>query len=241
MSRRVLIVDDDREMVRTLCDILALHGWTADGAHSGEEAVAAVTAQAYAAVVMDVRMGGMNGVEALRAMRRLRPGLPVILMTAYTAAELLAEAEREGALHIFPKPVSIDRLTALLESTIATTRCVLVVDDNIEFLRTLTATLRHRGFAVLEASTLEEAIAMLERRSPGAVVLHLRLDDLEPRECVLAIKRVSPAVALILYSGHPPTLASTTAEMPKAWIRGALQKPFDPERLIELLHGTPAQ
>lgn len=237
MSRRILVVDDDRQMVRTLRDILAFRGWPSDGAYSGEEAVAAVRERDYAVVLMDVRMGGMNGVEALRTMKRMRPAIQVILMTAYTASDLLAEAEREGALRILPKPVAVDRLTEFLQSLMRETRCVLVVDDNAEFLHTIAVLLRERGYAVLEAQTLDEALTTLERQTPGAVVLDLRLDGIEPRHSVVAVKRVSPAVALILYSGYPSALAETTASVPSAWIRGSLQKPFPPDRLIELVDG----
>jgi DNA-binding NtrC family response regulator len=222
-------------MVKTLCDILALSDWSTDGVYSGEEAIAAVRERDYQVVLMDVRMGGMNGVEALRVIRAIRPEVQVILMTAYSASDLLAEAEREGALRILPKPVEVGRLTALLDSLMRETRCVLVVDDNVDFLRTVATLLRSRGFGVIEAATLDEAVARLEGQTPGAVVLDLRLDGIEPHDSVVAIKRVSPAVALILYSGHPRTLAETTANIPPSWIRGSLQKPFSPDRLIELL------
>lgn len=234
-NRRVLVVDDDRLMVRTLRDILALHGWESDSAYSGEEALAAVRATDYAVVVMDVRMSGMSGVDALHEMRQVRPDLRVILMTAYAAQELLARAERDGALYVFPKPVDLVRLVGVLEATIAATRSVLVVDDNPDFLRTLAGLIADRGYATLEAQTLDEALALLQARTPGAVVLDLRLDGLEPRDNVLAIRRVSPAVALILYSGHPPALAETRGSLPPSWVRATLQKPFPPERVIELL------
>jgi DNA-binding NtrC family response regulator len=241
MSRHLLVVDDDRQMVRTLRDILELRGWSTDGAYSGEEALQAVRAREYAVVLMDVRMGGMSGVEALRAMRAEHPELPVILMTAYTASDLLAEAEREGALRILPKPVAPDRLMAFLDTLMRDPRSVLVVEDNPEFLRTVGMLLREHGFTVHEARTLDEALVALEQQAPGAVALDLRLPDAAPRDSVVSIKRVSPSVVLILYSGYPSILADTTANVPPTWIRGALQKPFDPDRLIELLDASFAQ
>ena len=234
-KRRILIVDDDRLMVRTLRDILSLRGWETDGVHSGEEAVAAIRVNEYAVVLMDVRMSGMSGVEALREMRALRPDLRVILMTAYAATELLAQAERDGALHVFPKPVELERLLDTLDAVIADARCVLIVDDDADFLRTLADLVAARGYGTLRAGTLDEALALLQAQLPGAVMLDLRLDGLEPRENVLAIKSVSPAVALILYSGHPLALEQTTGSLPPKFIRGVLQKPFPPDRVFELL------
>ena len=82
-TKRVLVADDDRAMVQTLCDVLRMSGWETVSAGSGEEAIQQVDASAFTAVLMDVRMGGMSGVEAMRAIRTRCPAMPVILMTAY--------------------------------------------------------------------------------------------------------------------------------------------------------------
>ena len=235
MTRRVLVVDDDRQMVRTLCDILCLHGWETLGVHSGEAAVAAVRDQSYSLVLMDVRMGGLNGVDALKAMKALRPGVRVVLMTAYSAADLLAEAEREGALRVLPKPVALPMVLEMLDSAANELRRVLVVDDEAAFRHTLADVLRQHDYQVLEATTLDDAIGQLEDAAPGAVILDLILDGMTDGESVVAIRRVSPAVALILYSGHGPALDAVNQRLGMHAVSGTLRKPFPPERLLELL------
>ena len=87
MTRRILIVDDDRQMVRTLSDIVRMHGWEPSGAYSGEAAVEEVRKESYSAVLMDVKMAGINGVTAFREMKRFRPNIRVVLMTAYATIE----------------------------------------------------------------------------------------------------------------------------------------------------------
>ena len=236
MTKDVLIVDDDRQMVRTLSDIVRLHGWEAHGAYSGEEAIAAVEARSFAMVLMDVRMGGVNGVDAFRAMKAIRPAIRVALMTAYTASDLIAEAEREGALRVLPKPVALPVLIEMLDTAAAADRRVLVIDEDACYLRTLGDALRHRGYRVLEANTLAAAIARLEEHAPGAVILDLGLDSIAPDESVLAIRRVSPAVALILYSGHgPPALDALNTALSVPQIYATLRKPFPPDHLLKLL------
>ncbi len=111
----ILVVDDDRQMVKTLTAVLQLKGWSTVSAFSGEEAIQTAKAQRFKAVLMDVRMPGINGVEAFREIRQAQPLTPVILMTAYAAHELLAQAEREGALMVLPKPVPWMTLTNLLD------------------------------------------------------------------------------------------------------------------------------
>ncbi len=234
--RRILIVDDEKQMVRTLSDIVRLKGWEADGAYSGETAVEAVRKRDYSVVLMDVRMAGITGVEALKAMKSVRPGIRVILMTAYTATEILAEAEREGALRILSKPVALTGLLAVLEQATKESRCVLVVDDDAAFLHTLRKLLDQNGYGTLTARTLDEALEMLESGFPTAVVLDLRLDGITAPETVLAIKRVSPSVALILCSGHPAELDDAVSSLAPRLIHASLHKPFTPDALLGILN-----
>ena len=233
--RRILVVDDDRQMVRTICDILRLRGWEADGAFSGEEALGLVTERSYRVALMDVRMAGMNGIEAMKSLRASRPELRVILMTAYTASELLAEAEREGAVRILAKPLAVPSLLKMLEKELAEAPRILVVDDDRQFLTTLSATLRHHGYQTLEAQDLDQALRQLEESHPAAVLLDLFLNGITPQESVLAIRRMSPAVVIILYSGHAAALEDVAASMPNSWVLATLQKPFPPDRLLAML------
>jgi DNA-binding NtrC family response regulator len=234
MTRRILVVDDDRQMVRTLCDIVRLQGWTPDGAHSGEEAVEAVKAHAYQVVLMDVRMAGINGVDAFKAMKAVRPGIRVILMTAYTAADIIAEAEREGALKVLSKPVVLSGLLEMLEQTREPQKPVLVIANDTGFLGNLQQVLSQRGYETLFAKNLDDALLMLEKKSLPVVVLDLRLKEIAQEDTVLAIRRVNPGVALILCNGqmceadHPELIEGRL-------IHASLQKPFPPTRLIEIL------
>jgi two-component system response regulator HydG len=233
--KTILVADDDRGMARTVCDILRRHGWTPTEVHSGEAAVEAAAAQRYAAVLMDVRMPGLNGVEAFRVIRESQPQTPVILMTAYAAPDLLSQAEREGVLQILPKPLPWNTLSGLLEKIAALDGSVLVVDDDPAFLETLEAVLGASGRLVRRATTIDEAVHLLAERPPRVVVLDLALDGLQPRDSVLAIRRVNPAVVLILCSGHTRLMDETLSSLPPGWVFAGLIKPFPPRRLLDLL------
>lgn len=117
MSRpSVLIVDDDPGTVETLTDIFQAKSYRVATAYSGEEAIAEARRARYDAVVMDIVMPGLNGVEALKAIKASAPQTNVIMITAFTRHELVEEAKRGSALAVLPKPLDVDRLLALLES-----------------------------------------------------------------------------------------------------------------------------
>jgi DNA-binding NtrC family response regulator len=111
MSRSILIVDDDRDMVRTLRDIFRLRGWDTGEAYSGDEAITAQKASAYDRVLMDIKMPGLDGVAAYKALSRLFPKLPVVLMTAHRVADVEHTSAR-----VVTKPLDLPALFNILES-----------------------------------------------------------------------------------------------------------------------------
>ncbi len=235
MSGRVLVVDDDRDMVTTLCDILSLKGWTAEGAHSGEEALVRARERKPNLVLMDIRMQGMNGVDALRALRREHPSLRVVLMTAYSAATLVDEAREAGALDVLRKPIDPSALLTFLAPMADTSRRVVVLEDNPAFLETLSEAVEEAGFEVHRALSLAEALDGLHERGAAVVLMDMVLPGSEPDECVWAIREASPSVMFVLYSGHREALARTKARVPGEWVCACLQKPFPIETLIRTL------
>lgn len=238
-QRRILLVDDEVMMVRTLTDILQMKGWHVTGVHAGEAAIEYLRTDAPVDVVlMDVRMGGMTGVDALRIIREERPGLPVMLMTAYSTGELLAEAERQGAVRILSKPLAIGGLLQMLETIADPPRRVLVVDDNVAYLATVADMLKLHGYAALRADTLSAALRLLTEKAPGVVLLDLRLDSIDAETSVLAIRRVDPSVVLILYSGSESELRETQESPAGRAAYATLKKPFAPTELLSLLEGV---
>lgn len=235
MTRTVLVVDDDRQMVKTFAAVLRRRGWESLTAFDGEEAVQVAREHHVDVVLMDVRMPGMNGVDALRAIRRDKPLTPVILMTAYAASDLLEQAERDGALSIMNKPVPLPRLLSLLDELIDADRAVLIVDDDPQFLSTLSEVLSASGRTVHKADSLARALEVLETEVPDIVVLDLKLDGANPEDAVRAIKGRRPSAVLILYSGHPLMLDETLASLPGELVYASLRKPFSPAHLMGLL------
>lgn len=118
MNRRVLVVDDDPEMVDTLADVLELHGWLVERAADGQEAVERCEGSDYAAVVMDVRMPRLDGPEAMRAIHAKSPLLPVLLVTAMAAPDVLRRAVADGAWRILEKPVDPEVLVSALAEAV---------------------------------------------------------------------------------------------------------------------------
>ena len=111
----LLVVDDDQNHRETLRTLLEDWGYATVGADSGEAAVALCREQPFDLILMDVRMSGMSGIEATRAIRGYNPAIPIVIMTAYSDVENAVEALKSGAYDYLTKPLAFDALKPALE------------------------------------------------------------------------------------------------------------------------------
>ena len=118
MSSRVLIVDDERNIRRTFAMVLTSEGYTVDVAESGEEGLAACQANRPDVVVLDVRLPGMDGIEALRRLRESDTELPVIMISGHGTIATAVEATRHGAFDFIEKPLSKERLLVAIRNAL---------------------------------------------------------------------------------------------------------------------------
>lgn len=105
---KILIVDDDKNMTRTLKDILVFSGFEADETFNGKDALSRITDASYDCVLSDVKMPEMDGMALHQRIKALKPDLPVVLMTAHTPQEVLKKGLLEGVAKIFHKPMDMD-------------------------------------------------------------------------------------------------------------------------------------
>jgi len=112
---KILIVDDERVHRFMLRSLFAEWGWDAIEADDGATAVAAVEQGPFDAILMDVRMTTMDGMEALKRIHAINPAIPVIIMTAFSSVDSAVAAIKQGAHDYLTKPLDFDRLRTTLE------------------------------------------------------------------------------------------------------------------------------
>jgi two-component system response regulator HydG len=119
---RVLVVDDNLEMARTLADGLSDQGFEAEAVGSGSAAADRLRSNHVDALVTDLRMPKLDGLELLAISRSLAPERPVIVMTAFSAVDTAVESIRQGAYHYLTKPFKADELVLFLRRALDESR-----------------------------------------------------------------------------------------------------------------------
>ena len=107
---RVLVVDDEDDFRETFLKRLQKRNLDISGAESGEKALELLDNHLFDVVILDVKMPGMGGVETLREMKRKRPLMEVIMLTAHASVESGIEGMKLGAFDYIMKPADIDEL-----------------------------------------------------------------------------------------------------------------------------------
>jgi two-component system response regulator HydG len=175
MKTTILIVDDDKGHLSMLNTILGGWGYETASAMDGGEAVAAVKERPFDAVLMDVRMAKVSGIEALEGIKSYNPAIPVLIMTAYSSVDVAVEAMKLGAYDYLTKPLNFDELKLTLERALEHRR---LSEEN-----------RHLKETVSSGQSLEGIIGT----SPAM------------REVIEMVKVVAPTEATVLITGESGT------------------------------------
>lgn len=107
---RVLLVDDEEDLVEFLARLLLKRGYTVTATNSGPEAIEAVDAQIYDVAIVDLKMPQMDGIEVLKKIRSIQPYLEVIMLTGHGSPGSALEAGRLKAFRYLLKPYKVDEL-----------------------------------------------------------------------------------------------------------------------------------
>src|SRR5262245_10648565 len=129
---RLLVVDDEPNLLFSLEEGLGSATLAVQTARSAREGIERVRSSRPDAVILDVRLPDMSGLDAFDEIRRIDPRLPVIVITAFAATETAIEAMKRGAFEYLLKPLDLRQLREVLAKAIEQSRCTHVpalVDD----------------------------------------------------------------------------------------------------------------
>ena len=115
----ILIVDDEVDFLELMEKRLQKRGFTVTTAGNGEAGLEHVRQTAFDAMVLDVKMQGMDGIETLRRVKQIAPNLPVLLLTGHASVEAAMTGVETGAVDYLLKPVPLNELIMRLHDMTA--------------------------------------------------------------------------------------------------------------------------
>jgi DNA-binding NtrC family response regulator len=236
---RILIVDDEKNMRKTLADILSGEGYEVTTAATGEEAIELCSQGGFDVILMDVRMPGIDGVEAFRRIRRHREGVRVILMSAYEVDQLKMAALDEGAIAFLTKPLDLQQVIHLIGEVKET--AILVVEDDPGTADLLGGALKQQGYRVTLTQSPHDALELVEQIRFDLIFVDVNLPAMTGLELYLAIKRITPTAVAIMITGMEEEFEQLAREAVRRNAYTIVRKPLEIDHILGLLERITAK
>jgi two-component system, NtrC family, nitrogen regulation response regulator NtrX len=159
LKARILVIDDESEIRRSVRMILEYDGYDVVEASSGPEGVALAEKDPPDLIFLDVKMPGMDGLDALQRIRSTNETVPVVIISGHGTVSTAVEATKAGAFDFIEKPLASERLLVTIRNALDQTR---LVDENRSLKRAVEA--RHQ--MVGESPALRHVWDAIKRAAP---------------------------------------------------------------------------
>jgi len=249
---RLLIVDDEEEFLMSSSQALGRRDFVVDMAPNGVTALEKVESNQYDAVVLDVKMPDIDGIEVFRQIHRIRPNLPVLLLTGHSSIGDAFHTSKDGIADYLSKPIDMDELAKCINRAISAAAGreemaeegfpaidtgepvrVMIVDDEAELLDSLRKIFQRRNMEVTTAVSGEVALSMLQQALVDIIVLDVKMPGMDGLEVLRRVKQQYPSIEVILLSGHPSVEAAL--EGVRLGAGEYLKKPPDIDELVNTI------
>ncbi len=130
MAEKVLLVDDETDFLEALSQRMEARGMNVSTSSNAAEALKKVQEEGFDAIVLDLQMPGMDGIEALKMIKKENPEIQIILLTGHATVEKGIEAMKLGAMDFVEKPSDIETLTEKIKK--AQAKKIVLVEKRTE-------------------------------------------------------------------------------------------------------------
>lgn len=162
MPRRILLVDDEPSILSVLSTLLKAEGYDVTTAGGGEEAKELISDEQFDLMISDIRMSPVNGMVLLKKAHDERPGMAVIMLTAYGSVETAIEALKLGAFDYVTKPFKVDELLITVQRALEYNQAITENAD----LKAQLGTRYALDNIVAESPAMQNVCEMIKRVAP---------------------------------------------------------------------------
>jgi len=155
----ILIIDDEKEICESIKMILDYEGYQTDYSLLPSEGINKIHSQSYSALLLDIQMPEMNGIEVLKRVREKYIHLPVIIITAHGSVENAIKATKLGAFDFIEKPIDRDKLLISVRNAADQSKLLL---DNEEMKRTIFG----EGKILGKSKPIQDILQLIEKVAP---------------------------------------------------------------------------
>lgn len=235
---KILIVDDNLSLCKTMSLVLKHKGYEVSTANDGFEAIDTVKEEFFDIIFMDIKMPALNGVETYKRIKEINNKIIIVMMTAYAVEDLIQDALKEGAYGVIYKPLDFEKILSLIEESKDAKQggLILIVDDDPGTCRTLKNILIKKGYEVGISNTGEDAITKAQEKSFDIIFIDMKLPTLNGLETYLALRKIDHEIIAIVMTGFHQEMDDLVQEAMNNSAYTCLYKPINIENMLLLIN-----
>lgn len=242
LKLKILVVDDNRDLADGLGEILEVEEHDVTVVYTGEDALDSYRRHPFDLTFMDIKLPGIDGLEAFREIRKIDGEARVVLMTGFRVDQLMTQAIDDGELRVLRNPFTLEDLASSVREV--RSGIALVASDDGELAGRLQSRLGADGKSCLVVESGVSAVEQCLASEHDVLVLDLHLPILDALGVYLELKKHGRNTATVILTGFAQSNAARGDALRSLTVTGCLFKPFDPWMLIEqidsLLSPSPA-
>ncbi len=232
-AKKILVVDDDRDIVSLLRYQLQARGYQVIVAATGDQAIRRAIEEQPSLITLDILLPDRNGFEVLRELkeRQETAHIPVIVLSVVQDE---TSGYRLGAADYITKPVTEDRLLDSISRVLGAKGKILIAEDDISTAEMLIALLERHEFQVFHAKDGYEALAFARRERPGLILLDLKMPGMDGYEALARLKKdpETRRIPILAMSAHTVDPVQERARLQQMGAYDLFAKPFDLDELV---------
>lgn len=224
---KVLVVDDDPSLTELLVDTLEVIGYESYKAESAQQALAIMHSEQIDLVISDINMPEMSGIELLQEIKKENSRIPVMLITGIGSDSIKEQAFLSGADGFLAKPFRIRTIESEIGKLLTgiKRRRIALVDDNEEFLLSLSQRLEEKDNIVHSFRTIAEARSFLQSTRVDLIITDLKMPDGDGISLTAELRERYPNIPVIMVTAY--ATSNIVRQIRKLGIQKLLAKPLD--------------
>ncbi len=250
MAKKILIVDDDKEISSLLASRLRANQYKVVVAYDAVQAVAKAISEKPDLILLDIRMPGGGGMSAMDNFRKSAETavIPVIVITAYPSPKVRQKVKELGAADFIAKPFEAEDMLSRIRKALnegspeeggsgSMSKKILVVDDEANIVELLQSRLEKNGYGVIVAYDGQEALEKTYKENPDLIILDIMLPKVDGYNVCKTLRADDKYRAIPIIMLTARTLVQDIKMGMDLGAVSYVQKPFQPEVLLGIIQG----
>ena len=244
-ERKILVVDDDRIILKTLIGAFGRAGYSVSSATSAEKALEILSQESIPLMFIDLGLEKMNGFELCEYIRKDTSHAIIYALTGYYGLFGNHEIDEAGFDGCLAKPVTVETLYKVAKESFyrldklaeqKAIKRILIADDDEPFRKMLRQMLEREGYEIGEAANGKEAIRNYSEQPFDLVITDIIMPEKEGLDTVVDIKNKDPEAKFIVISGSNWFGTDVEFEIAKTLGAQTLQKPFERDKILQAIN-----